>query len=138
MGRQIGLLWIVGFFGLVAAADAHTPQSNAAAPFDGTYRFASSAKVNKMYTTKKGLMAQCPDRRPGPLRIVRGQARYTTATGYKLRGTVGPQGELAMRSSAPGISRPIDINLNGSIDPTGTVRARQISNACSYDFVWHK
>ena len=65
-------------------------------------------------------------------------AWYTTATGYKLRGAVGPQGELAMRSSAPGISRPIDINLSGGIDPTGTVRARQISNACSYDYVWHK
>ena len=109
-----------------------------AAPFDGKYRVVSSAKVNQTYTTKKGLTAQCPDRRPGPLTIEQGRAHYTTATGYRLRGTVGPQGELALRSSAPGISRPIDINLNGSIDGNGTVRARQISNACNYDYVWQK
>ena len=45
MGKRIGLLWIVGFFGLVGAADAQTRQSSAAAPFDGTYRIVSSAKV---------------------------------------------------------------------------------------------
>jgi hypothetical protein len=138
MQRRIGLLWIVGFFGLVAAAEAQTPPSTAAAPFDGTYRLVSSAKVNDMYTTKKGLMAQCPDRRPGPLRIVHGRARYTSATGYRVRGAVGPQGELALRSSTPGGSRPIEINVNGTIDAAGTVRARQISNACNYDFVWQK
>ncbi|HMD64406.1 MAG TPA: hypothetical protein VKF83_10585 [Stellaceae bacterium] len=138
MRRRIGLLGIVGFFGLVAAADAQTPSSTAAAPFDGTYRLVSSAKVNNMYTTKKGLMAQCLDRTPGPLKIVDGRARYTSATGYRVRGTVGPQGELAMRSSTPGGSRPIEINVNGTIDGTGTIRARQISNACSYDFVWQK
>src|SRR4051795_9422522 len=91
MRRQIGLLWIVGFLVFIGAADAQIP-SPTAAPFDGTYRFVSSAKVNNMYTTKKGQMAQCPDRIPGPLKIVRGQARYTSATGYRLRGTVGPQG----------------------------------------------
>src|SRR5271165_4158705 len=138
MRRRIGLLGIVGFFGLVAAADAQTPSSTAAAPFDGTYRLVSSAKVNNMYTTKKGLMAQCLDRTPGPLKIVRGRARYSSATGYRLRGRVGPQGELAMRAIGPGGSRPIEINVNGTIDPSGTVRARQTSNACSYDFVWQK
>lgn len=138
MQRQVGLLSIVGFFGFFAAADAQTPPSAVGSPFDGTYRFVSSAKVNKMYTTKKGLMAQCPDRVPGPLTIAQGQARYISATGYQLRGSVGPQGELAMRSIAPGISRPIEITLNGRIDASGTVRARQRSNACSYDFVWQK
>lgn len=138
MRRQIGLLWMVGLFGLVSAANAQTPSPTAGAPFDGKYRFVSSARVNQMYTTKKGLMAQCPDRIPGPLTIRQGRARYTSATGYRLRGTVGPQGELAMRSSAPGISRPIDINLSGNIDRAGTVHARQISNACNYDFVWQK
>jgi hypothetical protein len=138
MRKRIGLPWVIGFFGFVAAADAQTALPTAASPFDGTYRFVSSAKVNKMYTTKKGLMAQCPDRRPGPLTIAQGQAQYTSETGYRLRGTVGPQGELAMRASGPGISRPIEINLNGGIDSAGTVHARQISNACSYDFVWQK
>jgi hypothetical protein len=138
MHGQIGLLRIVGLFGLLAAVDAQTPLSATATPFDGTYRFISSAKVNQMYTTKKGLTAQCPDRTPGPLTVVQGRARYTTATGYRLRGRVGSQGELAMRAAGPGGSRPIEINLNGRIDDTGTVRARQISNACNYDYVWQR
>ena len=83
-------------------------------------------------------MGQCPDRRPGPVTIVQGQARYKSATGYPLVGTVGPQGELAMRDSGPGQSQPIVITTTGSIDRAGTVRARQISNACNYDFVWQK
>ena len=138
MRKQIGVLWIVGFFGLVGAADGQTPSSTAAAPFDGTYRFVSSAKVNRMYTTKKGLMAQCPARKPGPLTIAQGQARYTTATGYQVEGTVGSQGELAMGSSAPGGSRPIEVVVSGSIDGPGTVHARQKGNACSYDFIWQR
>jgi hypothetical protein len=138
MRRKIGVLAIAGFFGWAAAGEAQTPQAGAGRAFDGTYRLVSSARVNQMYTTKKGLTAQCPDRTPGSLKIVQGRARYTSATGYRLKGSVGPQGELAMRSSAPGISRPIDINLNGSIDGGGIVRARQISNACNYDFVWQK
>jgi hypothetical protein len=134
----MGLLAIAGLLGLVAGADAQTPPGAAGRAFDGTYRLVSSSRVNELYTTKKGLMAQCPERAPGTLKIVSGRARYTTATGYRLRGNVGPQGELAMRSSAPGISRPIDINLNGRIDGTGVVHARQISNACNYDFVWQR
>ena len=139
MRRRIGLLWIVGFFGLLAAADAQTPSSSTAgAPFDGTYRFVSSAKVNKTYVTRGGQMGQCPDRSAGPLTIVMGQARYTSATGYQLEGTVGSQGELAMRAAGPGQSQPIEITVSGRIDGAGTVRARQSSNSCSYDFVWRK
>lgn len=138
MWRQLGLLSIAAIFGFGAPIDAQTRSSVPTTPYDGIYHLVSSAKVNQMYTTKKGLMAQCPDRRPGPLHVERGRARYTSATGYRLRGRVDPQGQLAMRSSAPGISRPIDINLNGTIDPNGTVHARQISNACNYDFVWQR
>jgi hypothetical protein len=142
MKKQIGLLSIVGFFGLVAAADAQPPSSSTAvAQYDGRYRFVSSAKVNQTYVSRKGQMGQCPDRRAGTLTIVKGQARYTSATGYRVRGTVGPQGELAMRSIAPstlGGSQPIELIVSGRIDPSGTVRARQISHACSYDFVWQK
>jgi hypothetical protein len=69
---------------------------------------------------------------------MQGRARYKSATGYPLRGTVGPQGELAMRASGPGQSQPIVITLNGTIDRVGTVHARQTSNACNYDFVWQK
>ena len=87
-------------------------------------------------------MGQCPGRRAGPLTVVQGQARYTSATGRPLVGTVGPQGELAMRLVAPPSSgggyRPFEISVSGNIDGTGTVRARQKSNSCSYDFIWQK
>jgi hypothetical protein len=140
MRTQIGLLSVVGFFGLLAAADA---QSLSALPagtaFDGTYRFVSSTKVNAMYTSPNGSMLLCPDRIPGPLTIAQGQARYTTASGNRLEGTVGPQGELEMRVMEVGGSRPMELRTSAEqIDATGTVRARQVGGACSYDFVWQK
>jgi hypothetical protein len=144
MRRHIGLLWVVGFFGLLAAANAQTtPPSTAGAAFDGTYRFVSSAKVDATYVTRNGRTGPCPERRAGPLHIANGRAHYTTATGYRLRGTVGPQGELAMRVLAPtnssnAGSSPIDITVSGSIDSTGTARVRQSSHSCSYDFTWQK
>ena len=70
-------------------------------------------------------MGQCPDRRAGPLTIYSGQAHYTTATGRKLRGSVGPQGELAMRMVAPPSSgggiRPFEISVSGNVDGAMTV-----------------
>jgi hypothetical protein len=56
------------------------------------------------------------------------EARYTTATGYKLRGTVGPQGELEIRivaspNGSNAGSAPIDLVITGTIDGSGTVRA---------------
>jgi len=86
-------------------------------------------------------MGQCPDRVAGPLTIVKGQAQYTSATGRQLKGAVGPQGDLAMQVAAPETSggyRPIELIVSGTIDGTGTVRARQSSNSCSYDFIWQK
>jgi len=142
MRRQFGLLLIVGFFGLLAAAAAQTPAASpAVTKFDGTYRLVSTAKVNPMYTSSKGDMAPCPDRTPGPLTIVHGQARYTTQTGYELQGPVGPYGELDMRMIpvSVGGSRPMEMRAAAAeIDVTGTVRLRQIGGACSYDFVWQK
>jgi len=137
MQRRFGFLWIVGFLGVLAAAEAPAPAS-AQTQFDGTYRFVSSTKVNQTYTTRQGQFGQCPDRNAGPLTIKQGQAQYTSATGHRLRGTVGPQGELTMRSVSATISRPIELNANGTVDGTGTVHARQIANSCSYDFVWQK
>jgi hypothetical protein len=142
MRRQIGLLWIAVFFGLLAAANAQTPSpSSGGTPFDGTYRFVSSTKVSPTYVTRGGQMGQCPDRIAGPLTVVKGQVRYTSATGRKLKGTVGPQGELAMRLLAPPGSngyRPVELDVSGTIDGAGAARARQKSNSCSYDFVWQK
>ena len=139
MRSQVGLACIVAFAASLAAADAQTPPpSPAGAAFDGTYRLVSSARVNHSFMTRKAQVGQCPDRRPGPLTIRQGRARYKSATGYPLRGTVGPQGELAMRASGPGQSQPIEIRVSGQIDGAGTVRARQTSNSCNYDFVWQK
>jgi hypothetical protein len=139
MRSQIGLVSMVAFVASLAAAAAQTPSpSTAGAAFDGTYRLVSSARVNQTFMTRKAQVGQCPDRRPGPLTIRQGRARYKSATGYPLRGTVGPQGELAMRASGPGQSQPIEIRVSGQIDGAGTVRARQTSNSCNYDFVWQK
>ncbi len=139
MRRHVGLFSTVALVGSLAAADAQTPPpSTAGAAFDGTYRLVSSARVNQTFMTRKAQVGECPDRRPGPLTVVRGQARYTSATGYPLAGTVGPQGELAMRASGPGQSQPIEITVSGTIDRASTVRARQTSNACNYDFVWQR
>ena len=143
MQKGIGWLWIVGFLGLLSAANAQTPSpSTAGTQFDGTYALVSSTMVNQTYTSRNGRLAQCPNRRAGPLHIANGRARYTTSTGNKLKGTVGPRGELEMRIITPpgsgGSYRPVEINLNGSIDGSGTVHARQIGNSCSYDFVWRR
>jgi hypothetical protein len=143
MHKVVGWLWLVGIFCFSVVALAQTPvPSTAATAFDGTYGLVTSAKVNETYTERSGRLGQCPNRRPGPLHIINDQARYTTATGDKLRGSVGPQGQLAMRIITPpntvGAYRPVEINLSGGIDGSGTVRARQIGNSCSYDFVWQK
>jgi hypothetical protein len=137
--RQVGLLSIVGFFGSLGAANAQTQSASTAGPaFDGTYRAVSSAKVNQMYVAEKGNMAVCPDRMPGSLTIAQGQAQYTDASGDQVDGTVGPQGELAMRAVESGGARPMELDVSGSIAATGTIRARQEGYSCGYDFVWQR
>ncbi len=140
MQKRVGWLSIIGFFGVLAAANAQSP-SVAGSQFDGAYALVSSTKVTPTYRTRGGQMGVCADRTAGPLTVAQGQARYTTETGFVLEGPVGPQGQLAMRSLTPPGSngyQPLDIIVNGNIDNTGTARARQISNSCSYDFVWRK
>jgi hypothetical protein len=141
MHKTTGSLLVIGVVGVIAPASAQTPPPSPA--FDGTYRAISSANVNATYTDRNGRTGYCPNRRPGPLHIANGEARYTTATGYKLRGTVGPQGQLAMGLVAPSNARnagsqPLNLNTNGQIDNTGTARVRQLGASCSYDFVWQK
>jgi len=141
MRTQIGLLSIVGFLGLLATANAQmTSASTTGTVFDGTYHFVTAAKVNPTYTSSKGDTAGCPDRTPGPLTVVSGQARYTTETGYELLGTVDPQGRLAMRvaPAANGGSRPLEMDVTGGIDANGAAHVRQRASACSYDFAWQK
>lgn len=139
MRIQIGLLATVGLFGLFATANAQGPAPSAAAMgFDGTYRLVSSARVNPTYMSQNGHMGQCPDRRPGPLHIAGGHAHYMTATGYRMGGTVGPQGQLALQMEAAGGARTLAIKASGGIDGRGSVHVRQVASSCSYDFVWQK
>jgi hypothetical protein len=138
MRGSIGLLGVAGLAGFIAAAQAQAPSG-----FDGIYRFVSSANVNATYTARNGQSGPCPARRAGPLHVENGEARYTTTSGYKLRGTVGPQGQLQLGLIAPpntgnAGSHPLDLSVSGQIDNTGTARVRQASNSCSYDFVWQK
>ncbi len=141
MQKHIGWLWGIGFLSSLAAANAQAPLPAAAGtPFDGTYRLVSSALVNATYTTRKGQTGPCPNRRAGPLHIVNGQVHYNSATGFRVAGTVGPQGELAMRAEGPSKwgNQPVDLSVSGNIDANGSARVRQLSHSCSYDFVWQK
>ena len=140
MQRNVWWAWI-GLFGSVAVANAQTaPPAAVGSSYDGTYRLVSSANENATYTSRKGQTGPCPSRRAGPLHIENGRARYNSATGYRVRGTVGPQGELTMRATGPSswANQPIDLTVNGTVDGTGTARVRQLSHSCSYDFVWQK
>jgi hypothetical protein len=135
MRRQIVPMSIIGFLGLLVAANAQAPS-----PFDGTYHFVSSTKVTPMYTSNKGDMAPCPDRTPGPLTIAQGQARYTTESGFELHGTVAPGGELSLRLTpvSTGGSRPLEMDATGSIDARGMAVVHQRASGCRYDFAWQK
>lgn len=79
MQKGIGWLWMVGFFGLLAAVAAQTgPSSTSGAAFDGTYNFVASTKLAETYmATGTSRMAQCPDRIAGPLPIVNSKPRFT-------------------------------------------------------------
>jgi hypothetical protein len=139
MLRQMGLLSAVGFFGLLVAANAqNAPSATGGTAFDGKYRLVSSTKVNDMFTAYNGHMGMCPNRKPGPLHIVGARVHYTSGTGYRFDGTVGPQGELTMRSEMVGSSRPARMQASGAVDASGTAHARQKGSSCSYDFLWRK
>ena len=149
MEKRVGLLCIAGFFGLFAAADAQTPSPPAASTqFDGTYTFVSATKVNETYTTtRSNRVGRCGDYRGRPLTIVNGEVGYPTRgrlTAAGFEGTVGPQGELAMRlnptpaSRGAGAAPGVEITIRGKIDSNGTVHARQMGYSCSYDLIWQK
>jgi hypothetical protein len=141
MHTHIGCLSVIGFLISLAAANAQAPSPAAAGmPFDGTYRLVSAANVNATYTSRKGQTGLCPSRRAGPLHIVNGRVHYNSATGLRVAGTVGPQGELAMRAEGPSRwgNQPVDLSVSGNIDANGSAHVRQLSHSCSYDFVWQK
>jgi hypothetical protein len=103
MHNPAGLLGAVGFFGLIATAHAQTaPRPTASTQFDGTYAFVSATTLNETYLAGGTRLGQCPERKAESLTIVRGQTQYSSRrvngpARLKLEGTVGSQGELAMR-----------------------------------------
>jgi len=142
MRRNIRWLWVFGILGYSAAAIGQTPPaSTAGTRFDGKYAFVSSTKVNETYMGGGTRPSLCPDKKARPqLTVVNGRARYSSSRGTRLEGTVGLQGELAMRfvKPRPKVGRPGEITTHGRIDGNGNATARQISDSCSYDFVWQK
>jgi hypothetical protein len=65
-------------------------------------------------------MLQCPDRIPGPFTIVNGRPQFSISIpgrSAEFEGSVGSQGELAMRSVLPNTgARPTERMLNSRID----------------------
>jgi len=140
--EHIRWLWIVGFFGLVGAANAQTPSPPAVTmKFDGTYAFVSASKVNETYTTMVTEHPErCPDLAPRTaLAIINGQVRFN-----QQEGTVRPNGELSTRliprpyGRCGGCSAGIELPHYGRIDDNGTIRVRRTGYYCSYDLIWQK
>lgn len=141
MRKHVGWLWIAGFFGLLAAANAQTPSSPAAVTqFDGTYGFVSATRVDETYAVPgSNRIGQCGD----TARANRLRPPLTGAGGRQFEGTVSSQGELAVRSatssSRGGWAGVGDERMFfGRIDGNGTVRARRIDYYCGHDFIWQK
>ena len=134
MHKVLSLLWIIAVFGFSSDVNAQTPT-----PFDGTYAFVSSTKLNDTYfRTGTNGMGRCADLpKVSRLIIANGIARYNT-----LRGTVNSFGELTMRAvlspTIRGSSPGVEIMTSGRIDGNGTVHARRMTYYCRYDLVWQK
>jgi hypothetical protein len=144
MQKHIGWLSVAECFGLLATANAQTPPVAAVGTrFDGTYAFVSGTNVNETYLAGIGRVGSCPaNKKAGALHIVNGRARLSNGPGYHYEGTIGPQGELAMRLVTPAVcskcSLGVEIMVNGRIEGNGTVKARRMDYRCSYDLIWRK
>ena len=139
MYRQITALAILGWCGFHGAAFAQAPSPvTATGRFDGTYQVVSSTRVNQSFVQRGGTIGFCPEATPGPLTIAENRLSYTTASGRRLDGTVGPNGAIEIQYSAPTTYQPTRVNVRGFVDGSGTVRVRQKGNSCSYDIVWQK
>jgi hypothetical protein len=144
MQRHIAWLWIVGFFGVVAAANAQTSSPTTAnTQYDGAYKLISATSVNETWVSPGTEHTfPCGHQTGGPLVIFDGQARFSNPA-KDFQGILGPNGEFTIRgvaepapkaSRGPGTLRTII----GNIDSSGTVRARMMNGACYYDLIWQK
>ena len=139
MSRKVGLLSMIGLAGLLVAVDARVA-AQPAASLDGTYLLVSSVKLNQTYVSRSGQMGYCPESTPSPLSISQGRAWYVSSSGRHLSGTVSPQGQVVVRvtESRDSSRGPFEMDVLGVADGTGTVRARQRGNSCSYDLTWRR
>jgi hypothetical protein len=141
MQRAVGWLWIIEFFGSLAAANAQTPAApTPVTKYDGTYAFVSATKVNETYTDRSGRMKQCGNLSPRTsLTIENGHARFNLQ-----QGTVASRGEFITRNMSPapvghgGFIAGWEIIAVGRIDENGAARARWANYDCSYDLIWQK
>jgi hypothetical protein len=140
MQKDVGWLWIAGFFISLAATNAQTPSPPTAnTQFDGKYTFVSSTNLSETFMTREtNRIYRCRDLRGrGPLTIANGHARYNDQ-----EGTVGPHGDLLMRIAPTprnrGESPGTEGVTSGWIDGNGTVRACFVSYYCNRDLIWKK
>lgn len=144
MQKHLGWLWLLGFCGLIASADAQTsspPIINT--QYDGVYKFVSGTTINETWVmpgTER--IFPCGYQGGGPLIVSHSQARYPTPA-RDFEGTVGPHGELTIQAAsepAPSVGRgPGSLRtISGAIDGRGTVRARLMNGRCNYDLIWQK
>jgi hypothetical protein len=140
MRKGVASVWVIGFFGLPAAANAQTLSPSApVTKFDRTYAFVSGMTLNEISTNYNGHIVRCrTSPSAGPLTVANGQAQYTSMRGLQLEGTIGSWGELAMRYVAPVLGGFGEIITLGTIDGAGTVSARQVNYRCTYDLIWRK
>jgi hypothetical protein len=150
MQKHIGCLWVVGFFGLLAAANAQTPSPPAAnTQFDGTYAPVSATTLNETFMAGGTRPGQCPERKAEPLTIMQAQARYSSrrvngTARLQREGTVESHGDLKLRREPEpegrhgGIDPGFEFFAYGRIDGNGTARVRQIGSRCNFEFTWQK
>lgn len=119
--------------------NAQTPLPDpAVARFNGVYQFVSAKLVAESTMTVSQRMRSCSQSPiEGPLTIVNGQATYSySSREHHFEGTVGRGGQL--RITRGGLT-PTDFITQGAIDAdSGTIRARQMGNRCTYDLIWQK
>ena len=138
MAQKSSWLLPLGVIGFLFTPISTIATAQTAGLFDGTYALVSSAKLNPTYVSRGGDMGYCPESTPGPLSVSQGRVWYVSSSGRQLIGAVGQQGEFSIRVVEPRDSRPFEMDVNGTIDPTGRAIARQRGNSCSYDLFWQK
>jgi hypothetical protein len=124
IGRARIFVTIAAFaLGMPAAAQAPAPATTA---FDGKY--VGVSRESSKAGSSPG--AKCPPSGvPAPLTIKNGAIGRPGTGGWE--GAVSPQGGLTMRNAN-------SLQIDGQIDPQGTITAKYSGPACIITYVWRK